>query len=147
LDETYCKLINDNEHKKVFSHPPVEVVATNISGCNAEVDFRKNQEETSLELDEYFKTHNLELPNQSIIDYVREMRPCHRCKFVTFNLIIDHGCLLSKTRQFSLQTSPINACLEEIRSDEAIKELLASEKLDFSHTFFEVKFYNNLYDK
>jgi hypothetical protein len=138
-DESYCKLINDADHIKNYSHPSMEIVATNISGCNAKVNFQKNQEEAILELDEYFKQHNLKHPDQSILDYVREMRPCHRCSFEIFTLIIEHGCLLSKKRQFNLKLSPVNACLEEIRSDEAIRELLATEKLKFSHTFFEVR--------
>jgi hypothetical protein len=51
---------------------------------------------------------------------------------------VDHGCLLSKSRQMTLQSSPVEACLQEIRSDERIKGLLAQEKQNYSHKFFEV---------
>ena len=112
-------------------------------GLNSFVDFEENLKAHRFELDNFLTSNGVKFPDAAMIEYVKKMRPTHRCRFLIFSLIVDHGCLLSKTKQYFFATSPVEACVDEIRSDQGIAQILASENLLFSHKFFEVKFLYN----
>eukprot|EP00698_Gefionella_okellyi_P008034 TRINITY_DN1975_c0_g1_i1.p1 TRINITY_DN1975_c0_g1~~TRINITY_DN1975_c0_g1_i1.p1 ORF type:complete len:1151 (-),score=253.40 TRINITY_DN1975_c0_g1_i1:8-3460(-) len=119
-----CTKSHVMKHIRKFLHPAIASPFCDIRHYNAGIDFRANMQEMSKLLDTYHGTNKF-TPRPEIVDYVRKLRPVHRCNPMVFESMINMGALLSRDDLYKCQSDPATATLTEAESSLPIKEILS----------------------